>query len=204
MKQRFVLAVDDFYPHPQNVRARALQMPYRKPPHHAGFRSPPHHQPGIKARIERALGARIARWSVDLEDSAFGNGAFFMGFSAGRFADPGGVHFDTPKSFVTLVVYLTPGAPEGSGTSFWQHRETGLIAGPTPSDAKRLGATTEELSALLNGDGLRPRKWIEIERAGNRYNRAVFFRSGMLHSATRHFGSTLANGRIYQTFRFDL
>jgi hypothetical protein len=47
-------------------------------------------------------------------------------------------------------------------------------------------------------------KWIEIDRVGNKFNRMVAYPSGAFHSATRHFGSALGTGRIYQTFRIGV
>lgn len=75
---------------------------------------------------------------------------------------------------------------------------------PTYDDAWRLGTTVDELLAVLNRDDHRPHKWEEIERVGNIYNRAFFCLSGMMHSATCHFGSDLQDGRIYQTFRLGV
>jgi hypothetical protein len=66
----------------------------------------------------------------------------------------------------------------------WQHRKTGLTSKPTKRDART------------------PSRWIEIDRVGNVFNRAVMFPGGFLHSASRHFGS--GDGRIYQSFRFPV
>lgn len=197
-----MLVVDNFYANPDSVRAEALKRPYEQPENYSGWRTRPYHQRDIKARIERTLRMRITCWPDDLDDIELGNGAFFQGFSTGEHADPVAVHFDTPADFVTLVIYLTPGAPYDSGTSLWRHRDTKLAGIPTPADAQRLGTTIDELKATLTRDSRRPEKWSEKDRVGNVYNRALFYRSGMMHSATRHFGSNLDDGRIYQTFRF--
>jgi hypothetical protein len=101
-----------------------------------------------------------------------------------------------------LLIYLTPNAPYDAGTSLWQHRESGLIAMPTKRDADRLGRTVAELKDALLNDSERPKRWIEIDRIGNVFNRAVMFPGALLHSATRHFGSNRFNGRLYQAFHF--
>jgi Family of unknown function (DUF6445) len=198
------MAVDGFYPDPDRVRARALGLDYEKPEELVGWRTKPFHPSGVRARIERVLRARITGWPDDPEDSHVGNGSFFFGLSSGRLAETPGIHFDAPSRYVTMVVYLTPGAAPDAGTSLWLHRPTGLAAAPTPADARRLGATVDELIGTLETDVTNPRKWTEIARVGNVYNRAVFYRSALLHSATRHFGSNLRNGRLYQTFRFGV
>lgn len=202
--KRFLMAVDGFYPDPDRVRARALEAEYVEPPDLVGWRTQPHHPPGVRRRIERLLRARVTRWPDDPEDLRLGNGSFFYGLSGGPRAETPGVHFDTPAEFVTMVVYLTPGAGLDTGTSLWRHRPTGLTARPTPADARRLGRSVPDLIKLLEGDGTTPRRWDEIDRVGNVYNRAVFYHSRLLHSATRHFGADLRRGRLYQTFRFGV
>jgi hypothetical protein len=47
-------------------------------------------------------------------------------------------------------------------------------------------------------------KWIEIDRAGYRFNRLVAYPSGALHSATKHYGSEINDVRLYQTFRIGV
>lgn len=202
--KRFLFAVDGFYSNPDLIRERAQAMNYEEPEDYVGWRTKPFFPPGIKERIERVIGRRITRWPDDPDDSELGNGSFFFGLSAGRLAEPVGVHFDTPTHYVTAVIYLTPSAPLAAGTSLWRHRTTGLCAAPTAADVRRLHASVAELVATLVGDSTDRRKWIEIDRIGNIYNRAVFYRSGLLHSATRHFGSNVRNGRLYQTFRFGI
>jgi hypothetical protein len=57
------------------------------------------------------------------------------------------------------------------------------------------------LRDLLEKESKMREKWVEIDRIGNRFNRMVAYPSGIFHSATKHFGSNMNNGRIYQTFR---
>ena len=94
--------------------------------------------------------------------------------------------------------------PSNCGTSFWQHKATGLTSAPTASDARDLGINISKLRRRLERDAENRNRWIEIDRVGYRYNRMVAFTSGMFHSATRHFGSDLKSGRIFQTFRIGI
>lgn len=204
MSKRFLMALDNFYPNPDRVRERALAMTYIEPEEYVGWRTRAYHERGVRERIERALRLPITEWPDNFDDIALGNGVFFFGFSSGARAETVGVHYDTPGHYMTMVIYLTPGAPYDTGTSLWQHRRTGLVAEPTPAVARSLGTTPEALDKLITRDSRNPKKWREIDRVGNVYNRAVFYHSGMLHSATRHFGGNLESGRIYQTFRFGV
>ena len=103
--------------------------------------------------------------------------------------------------YITIVVYLTPGLPFEYGTSLWMHKKTGLIDPATPKDARRLKMKFSQLRDLLEKESKMREKWVEIDRIGNRFNRMVAYPSGIFHSATKHFGSNMNNGRIYQTFR---
>lgn len=204
MSRRFVLAVDDFYRDPDAVRARALALGFSEPEEYTGWRTRPLFPSGVRRRVESVLRLPLTRWREgdDRQNYLRGHGVFYFGLSRGSRAETPGVHFDEPLDWVTMLVYLTPRAPHDAGTSLWQHRATGLSSAPTRRDAERLGKSVDELNELLLRDGHNKSKWRELDRIGNVYNRAVFYRSGILHSATRHFGSSPATGRLYQTFRF--
>jgi hypothetical protein len=196
---RFIRVADDFYADPAAVYRAARGARYHEPDNSTGFRSEQvFHPPGIKARLERILGVRITRWDTDPDA---GNGIFYMGLASGRQRETPGVHVDHPHDDITVVVYLTPGLPEDCGTSHWKHRATGLADAPTARDARRLGRPLTELRDVLERDAWRRERWIEIDRIGYRPNRLVAYPSGVLHSATRHYGGSIARGRLYQTFR---
>ena len=197
--QRFIRVVDDFYAHPAAVYRRARTAAYYEPANATGFRREgAFHERGVRVRLQRLLGLRIVRWDTDPAD---GNGIFYLGLAHGRQREVPAVHFDHPSDDVTAVVYLSPGPPADCGTSHWMHRATGLADAPTAADARRLGRPVDELRRVLERDAGRRERWIEIDRIGYRPNRLVAYPSGVLHSATRHFGGNTADGRLYQTFR---
>jgi hypothetical protein len=200
--RRFVFVNDGFYSDPARVWRAAQQAEYHELDNATGLRSTTvYHEPGVRKRLERILGARITRWDTEPADE---NGVFYQGLAAGRRKEAPGVHSDFPHDDITVVVYLTPGLPADCGTSLWTHRATGLSDPPTPRDARRLGLRLAELRDLLERDSRRRERWIEIDRIGYRANRLVAYPSGALHSATRHHGSSVANGRLYQTFRIGV
>jgi len=197
--RRFIRVVDDFYASAAAVYRRAREAHYYEPEDATGYRSEHvFHPPGVRAHLERVLGVRIVRWDTDPDD---GNGIFYMGLAAGRRRETPGVHYDHPIDDITVVVYLSPGLPPDCGTSLWMHRATGLADAPTAADARRLGRPLTELRRVLERDTCRRERWIELDRIGYRANRLVAYPSGALHSATRHFGASVASGRLYQTFR---
>ena len=160
-----------------------------------------YHPAGIKRRLEHVLGTKITRWDDDPDQ---GNGIFYQAFSRGEQKETPGVHYDEPDDDITVLIYLTPGLPADCGTSLWQHRATGLTNAPTQRDARRLNVTLSALRKRLEQDSEKRQKWIEIDRAGYRFNRMVAYASGMLHSASRHYGASLREGRVYQTYRIGV
>lgn len=202
--KRFLLVVDDFYPDPLAVRKRALAMTYTEPESVVGWRTLAWQPRGIKERIEEKFRVRIPEWEGDTSRIELCNGVFFTSYAQGDRAERVGIHYDDPLRWVMFLIYLTPDAPYDAGTSLWQHRATGLVKPPTPRDADRLGTTVGKLAAILDRDAKTRSRWIEIDRVGNVFNRAVMFPGGFLHSASRHFGSGLEDGRIYQSFHFPV
>ncbi|HEY6390278.1 MAG TPA: DUF6445 family protein [Bryobacteraceae bacterium] len=200
--RRFLLTRDDFYPDPDSIRKMARSMKYQASEDVTGYMTDEaYHADGVRQRLQQILGAKINHWDVDPPE---GNGIFYGGFSHGTHKEVPGVHFDEPADHITVVIYLTPGLPFDYGTSMWQHKSTGLLNGPTRADARRLNMPLAKLIKRIEGDTTRRDRWIEVDRVGYRYNRMVAYASGMLHSATRHYGGNLVEGRLYQTFRFGV
>jgi len=193
-----------FYPNPDKIREKALSMEYEEPADLIGWRTSIWQPRGIRSLIETTFGIEIEYWEHHGTAIGSSNGVFFSAFSAGQRSEQVKVHYDEPPDWMSLLVYLTPNAPYNTGTSFWQHRETGLIAKPMKRDASRLGLRSKELETVFERDGWKRKCWIEIDRVGNVYNRAVMFSAGLFHSATKHFGHDLNNGRLYQSFHFPV
>jgi hypothetical protein len=204
MVKRFFQVVDGFYPNPDRVRQLALELPYTEPEELTGWRSKAYQPRGIRELIERKFRLRISYWEDDLTAIEACNGVFFRSCSKGRYKESVGIHYDEPVTWMMFLVYLTPNAAHDAGTSLWQHRRTALIAKPTPGDEQRLGIGLKELRQILERDAYNPKRWKEIDRVGNVYNRAVMFPSGLLHSASKHFGSHPMAGRLYQSFHFPI
>ncbi len=194
--------IDSFYGRPMSIRRRALSLKYSEPEDLIGWRTNVWQPPNVRRLIERTFQIEIEDWENDMTGTGSCNGVFFSAFSSGAMAERVKVHFDEPANWMSLVVYLTPNAPHSAGTSFWRHRETGLTAKPTRRDALRLQTSVHELQTIIERDGWHRKCWLEIDRIGNIFNRAVMFRAGLFHSATSHFGNNLQNGRLYHSFHF--
>jgi hypothetical protein len=199
---RFLIVKDNFYKNPFKVAELAKDAQYFEPEHVTGYRSRHvYHEKGVQSKLEHILGIKITRWDIDpLEE----NGVFYKGFSRGKLKETPGVHSDEPYNDITALVYLTPDIPIDCGTSLWMHKKTGLTNPATKADAKRLKMDFYDLKYMLEEDSKKRNKWVEIDRIGNKFNRMVAYPSGAFHSATKHYGSSFKDGRIYQTFRIGV
>ncbi|MBK7810870.1 MAG: hypothetical protein IPI50_06445 [Saprospiraceae bacterium] len=199
---RFLLVKDNFYDDPAKVISAAKNAIFYEPENVTGFRSTTVYHPlGIKKKLEKILGIKINRWD---QDPALENGVFYHGFARGKEKEVPGVHADYPANDITVLIYLTPIYLFDCGTSLWQHKRTGVTDAVSSKDAKRFGIKLSELRDELERDTKNRSKWIELDRVGHLFNRMVAYPSGVFHSATKHFGDSMKNGRIYQTFRIGV
>lgn len=200
--KRFVLVKDNFYPEPEKVYKAALNAHYYEPEDVTGFRSDTvYHEPGMKSKLEKILGIKITRWDTDPIEE---NGVFYQGFSKGKKGEIPGVHSDEPYNDITVLIYLTPGLPFTCGTSLWMHKQFSITDPATERDAYRMKWKLGEMRQQMEKDTKKRNKWIEIDRIGYRFNRMVAYPSGVLHSATNHYGGSNKDGRLYQTFRIGV
>jgi hypothetical protein len=188
---RQLIVVDNFYSNPEAMRKRALNMDFPSTGYFPGRRTAPLMPPGVQATLEGLVGSRMTRWTN-----------FHGSFQYTLENHSSWVHFD--EAHWSGLVYLTPDAPLDSGTRFYQHVETRLTEMPTEDDAKRLGvANADVLKALLDDDKRNYSAWKVVDQVGNRFNRLLLFRGVRYHQSAEYFGTTLENGRLFQTFFFD-
>ena len=198
-----VLAVDNFFDDPDEIRAIALAQEYDENLRfYKGMRSRQRFLwPHMREELGRLLGTPVTEW---LSHSA--NGVF----QRTSHQDPLVWHHDTQS--YAAAVYLTPDAPPQSGTSFWRDRIHGCRRRPDhPFERKRLGSDAAVAAAssvvydpynIEHGDN-----WELMESVAGLYNRLVIWDAALFHSATTydHFttGGT-APARLVQLFFFDV
>lgn len=91
------------------------------------------------------------------------------------------------------ILYLTdPPAHDSSGTAFWRHVETGLVAQPSAD------SFSPEMAQQFNIDGQTMRPWQMDGYVAMRKNRLVIYPANRFHSRWpyRAFGSSPADGRL--------
>jgi hypothetical protein len=204
-KSSIIRVAEVVLPNPDALRAVALAGEFEHPEDLVGWRLPPLRVPGVHERIQRLFGITITRWHGPTESCTL-----FLAFDRGGRRERVGIHSDTPLAAITLVTYLNPAAPERTGTSLWRHRKTGLTAYPTLRQARALGfrGSRDQLDDWVDetlwSGAYDKRRWQEVVRVENVYNRGIMYRGGLFHSATGHFGDRPGNGRIYALFQFDI
>lgn len=193
-----VLAIDNFYTNPLEVREIALKQEFNPSGYHKGKRTALKYiVPGTREKIEQLLGKRIVNWS-----SQPYNGVFQYCTPA----DPVVYHCDSQR--YAGVVFLTPDAPPESGTSFYRHRKDHWLTNDVSEynhwvdDAHR-ETYREAVFGTEHDDFLDPSKWEEVDRIGNRYNRFAMWDATLIHSATSYFGKSKQDGRLFHMFFFD-
>jgi len=100
------------------------------------------------------------------------------------------IHSDHGNTYAA-VVYLTPNPPEGSGTGFFRYKKTNEEF----QNNSEIVIPKEECTNFDN--------WDMVDYVENVYNRCVIFNAKRFHSATKYFGITPENSRLFQVFFFN-
>jgi hypothetical protein len=179
-----LIVIDGFYNNALEVRRYALSLPFDVAGNYPGKRTAPQIAEGTKSVLEKTLGAKIDYWPTDKY-----NGSFQLATGAER----SWIHYD--ETTWAGVLYLTPDAPVLSGTAFYRHRETGLMACP--------GGSANPSAPTINRDAQKPEAWEEVDRVGNVFNRLVLFKGSRLHCSCPYFGDNPENARLFQLFFFN-
>lgn len=178
-----VIVTDDYYQDPLGVRAFALRQEFSVKGNYPGARTAPFLHDEIFSTVQYLVKAPITYWPTDTYNGAFQ-------FSVEH--DRTWVHADHTTTW-SGVVYLTPNAPAGAGTAFFQHLRTGLDTYP---DDPALRLVCDEDASVWD-------RWAMTDQIGNRFNRLILFRGLRFHCSIGHFGSCKESGRLFQTFFFS-
>ena len=89
------------------------------------------------------------------------------------------------------MLYLTPNCPFECGTSMYAHKET----------KKR--HQSDQIDNCFDGGFFDGTKFELVDSIGNIFNRLIIFDSNCIHSASKYFGKTLEDSRLFHMFFFD-
>ncbi len=209
---RSLVVEDHVLQHPYALREFGLSLEFLYKGNHPGRRTASFANHAafrpLRRRVEELVGEPLPYWFA----------AFQRSFSNDT---DNAVHRDSPTYKYSALLYLTPQAPEGLGTSTWRHRDTGLYASPTEDEAKRArvagrgggGGDREPWSSgdlvnMMVRDGGAARtedKWAVVDRIGNRFNRLLIFNSKLNHrsSALGGMGQEPDGARFFLVLFFN-
>ena len=110
------------------------------------------------------------------------------------------IHSDRESGNYTCVVYLTE-HDEESGTAFFQHKRTGLVAMPSFAELHESGLMDELREDMVSRD---PDKWIQLDYVRGVKNRALIFDAPLFHSRfpLDGIGSSFETGRLVWVSHF--
>ena len=210
LEQQPLVTIDDFAPDPDALRAAAIA---------SRFGPAEHHYPGIRAALPKSYFSDVeavlcgvlaevfdCRRSLRIIDASFSIATFPPEALTVEQRIP---HVDAlSPGRVALVHYLSP--DDGNGTAFYRHRSTGfevIDEARAPAYMAQLKpelAATPSPAAYIAGD---TPLFICTARAEARFNRALVYRSGLLHSGAIELDAVLspdpACGRLTITAFFD-
>tara|TARA_R110001592_G_scaffold353294_1_gene652038 strand:- start:1336 stop:2316 length:981 start_codon:yes stop_codon:yes gene_type:complete len=196
-----LIAVDDFYTYPDEVRKMALNFDYNPSQYHKGKRTKTQFVlDGTKEKLEKVLGKKIIKW-IDYHSHC----GVFQHCTP---TDPIVYHYDGQSH--AAVVFLTPDAPPETGTSFYRHKSLKWLDRQPIIGAHGVNNEIEakQIEAKFIGnehdDFLDGTKWEEIDKIGNKYNRLAIWDAKLIHAATQYFGKNLNDSRLFHMFFFDI
>lgn len=196
-----ILTLENFYSDPDSLRKKALTFSFTRAASHLPAQRSTHTliPPEMKQIVSSLLG-------VNLEERPSSvNGCFQLMLKSDL--KHSYVHSDHNASWATIV-YLSPLGPSLSeaeaGTSFYQHRLTGLSRFPSEESSKKLlenlDITFPELKAILKADSTQIKKWEQTDQIGFHFNRFLLYDAKLFHKNGATWGTHLKSGRLTHNF----
>lgn len=205
-EQQPVAIVDGFHPDPDALRALAAKAAFGPAHrHYPGIRAdlPGDYFAAVRPALALVLREVFAAERIDLLDASF---SIVTAAPDTLVLEQRLPHVDAiVPGRIALVHYLSP--TETDGTAFFRHRATGFET----IDEARSAAYLAALDGELTAGAMPPAAYTsgstdlfeEVWRADARYNRAVIYRSALLHSGAISPGARLdanpATGRLTVT-----
>jgi hypothetical protein len=189
------LVVDDFCPEMERVKASAFA---------AGFDTWNPNKGEVGSSVYEGMGfwgdhsLMLQALMRSIGGIAIPNSMFFRVTNKGM--ERAYIHSDRESGSFTCVCYLT-GHDEESGTAFFRHKRTGLIAMPSFAEMRESGLMDELREDMVSRD---PSKWVQTDYVRGAKNRALIFDAPLFHSRfpLEGIGSTFDTGRLVWVSHF--
>lgn len=183
LAKKRIFVVDNFYTDPHAVREFALSTEYKSDVDwYKGNRSVQKFlTPEMKEAFENIMGIEIREWETHGMNGSF------------QYCTPQDLlvyHYDS-QTWAGMI-YLTPDAPYDCGTSLYASKTT---------KARHLDDDPANIS--FAGGFYDSTKFDLVDSIGNVFNRLVLFDARCFHSASKYFGKTIQDSRLFHLFFFD-
>ncbi|MCM3268661.1 DUF6445 family protein [Paenibacillus elgii] len=195
-----MLVIDNFYENPDNVRNFAIKL---KPEDWLdnGLKYETkkcYFSESITRQFEQLIGSKL---DADPRTMGYGAFTFFPDRGVEKFT-----HYDD-NEWVGIVYLIPNELCEGVGLTFCRHKESGLMGPPNDLWLRDNSYQSFEdwYTKVYVPDKPCIEKWEETMYIPVKYNRLVLFRGGrMFHRASKGFGNNAENGRLTQSFFFEV
>jgi len=178
-----IVVVEKFLNNPLEHREFALGLEYEKEGSYGVRSKQAYAYPEYREAFQSILQRQIVTWEGGV------NGCYQW---CDRHQD---IVYHADAQQYAGIIFLTPGAPLNSGTSFWRSRNSGERVARGNSQPHTFGPRGEHLK-----DGS---QWELVDRVGNVFNRLVLFYGKYIHSASHYFGDDIHDSRLFQVFFFN-
>jgi hypothetical protein len=195
---------DDVLPNVDEVRARCLAKddwtegyPH-KPESWPGLRTMPGLEPGELARVEALVRKATGAKRLWIQEAPGGGGILNHNCIqvVGENECEPRPHTDSRALCrYAAVLYLTPGAPKTTGTSFYRQSMPGGMLG-----GNLVQAPHTNLVEALGTRFVPAESFTEDLAVPNKYNRLLLYHANLMHTATAYCGSTLEDKRMTAVF----
>lgn len=203
-----IFEIEDIYKYPSLIRKHYLKKDFYL---HKSIYQTWYYNPNLRNSFEiirlfeSLIGKKISIHNWNHYNSSHSNG--FLQFMTD--VNNPCIHSDSDSEYAA-VVYLGDNMHPKNGTSFYQHKATGLKERPTDEELNNLSEEMQEtyLDYAKNDlwvEGEKPQfeKWNKYYQCENKFNKAVIFNSRRFHCAEKGYGTNKYDCRFFQTFFFN-
>jgi len=191
-----LIVIDNFYNNAKETRDYVLSQEFSVRGNYPGQRTISYATEELKAIIQKYLepfAGKITTFPIPNKDGSDASKIYNGSFQYTTSRDRSWIHTDKFNNWAG-VLYLTPDAPETSGTGFFKFYNGSTCQADT--DRMKCQSEIDKASQDMT-------KWTMVDVVGNVFNRLILFDANRYHMSMDYFGDNKENGRLFQVFFFS-
>jgi len=191
-----LIVIDNFYNNAKETRDYVLSQEFSVRGNYPGQRTISYATEELKALIQKYLepfAGKITIFPIPNKDGSDASKIYNGSFQYTTSRDRSWIHTDKINNWAG-VLYLTPDAPETSGTGFFKFYNGSMCQSDT--DIIKCQSEIDKASQDMT-------KWTMVDVIGNVFNRLILFDANRYHMSMDYFGDNKENGRLFQVFFFS-